>query len=133
MQRINSSPLLFQFLIGSLKTGNLFNTIIVYIWVSIPHRQSKNLLNRICSRSVRHCEVSIPHRQSKNLNCLDHQCHPIHVSIPHRQSKNNGYGDIVKETVNRFQFLIGSLKTLLEWLGISRTPKFQFLIGSLKT
>ena len=76
--------------------------------------------------------VSIPHRQSKNERLMFRSITPAAVSIPHRQSKN--FDKQNKDVLYmEFQFLIGSLKTVLQFPGKKSNPLFQFLIGSLKT
>ncbi len=54
------------------------------------------------------------------------------VSIPHRHSKNEEYQQEIEEYL-KFQFLIGTLKTLrvIRWVALKKM--FQFLIGTLKT
>ena len=39
----------------------------------------------------------------------------------------------MKIRINRFQFLIGTIKTNLVWLDYDEWMPFQFLIGTIKT
>ena len=78
--------------------------------------------------------VSIPYRYSKNPAYFQ----PLRqykgwVSIPYRYSKNQNYVGPGRERVNRFQFLIGILKTKQEGFELLQPDRFQFLIGILKT
>ena len=57
-----------------------------------------------------HQRVSIPHRYAKNAGCVPGLCAGI-----------------------RFQFLIGTLKTLNKYHCLLMMNRFQFLIGTLKT
>ena len=59
-----AGEILFQFLIGILKTYDGVKTVRAYLHVSIPYRYSKNMQARlICCWLIR---VSIPYRYSKN-------------------------------------------------------------------
>ena len=76
--------------------------------------------------------VSIPDRYAKNPVGYSYQFLPSKVSIPDRYAKNET--DLSKcLDLIMFQFLIGTLKTVLSGIETQEIFRFQFLIGTLKT
>ena len=108
-----SNIVLFQFLIGRLKTRYIQHVSHSFFKVSIPHRQAKN--DALHSGEGCDTVVSIPHRQAKNELTALLVSKTVVVSIPHRQAKN---WDREKQTIRdkKFQFLIGRLKTEMKKL-----------------
>ena len=100
---------MFQFLIGTIKTKLKRMQLPKIFLVSIPHRYDKNKVSDGSSGRLR--RVSIPHRYDKN--CHINKCMPEHMRW--------------------FQFLIGTIKTVLGSFVCAPTPPFQFLIGTIKT
>ena len=80
------------------------------VLVSIPHRYAKNEQGE--RRFKNEGYVSIPHRYAKNAEYIRLKTLAGDVSIPHRYAKNRDTL-VTRETSPRFQFLIGTLKTLL--------------------
>ena len=103
-----SQPVMFQFLIGTLKTSTTSRRSSRVV-VSIPHRYAKN--SEYLYQKTPPGLVSIPHRYAKNRAKLTAIGANLVVSIPHRYAKNfsafphSGFP-------MKFQFLIGTLKTL---------------------
>ncbi|MCR4432374.1 MAG: hypothetical protein NUV45_15340, partial [Tepidanaerobacteraceae bacterium] len=77
--------------------------------------------------------VSIPRREAKNLVFL--LCPTILrlVSIPRREAKNGNKGKGHAGAGERFQFLVGRLKTKKAFSTVESSCMFQFLVGRLKT
>ena len=121
--------------------------------VSIPRRYAKN--NKALPGCMGAFLVSIPRRYAKNLEnergYLEwlafqflvgtlktrpkFQCLEVvnGVSIPRRYAKNALDHIGVKNIRDKFQFLVGTLKTFQCWKIPANIRKFQFLVGTLKT
>ena len=104
---VNNS--LFQFLIGTVKTGRQLHSYLPHFYVSIPHRYCKN--QGTIKLQMQVLVVSIPHRYCKNYNSIH----------------NTG------NSIEQFQFLIGTVKTKDAYTSSFTTFAFQFLIGTVKT
>ena len=66
---------------------------------------------------------------------IEHNSHYNHlfVSIPDRYAKNQYHSELGNTLAKKFQFLIGTLKTLSSSATKVVSTPFQFLIGTLKT
>jgi len=77
--------------------------------------------------------VSIPYRYDKNKLVSGVKPTPS-VSIPYRYDKNLPRVVLPVPEAPRFQFLIGTIKTLNNLIWFSPiAAQFQFLIGTIKT
>ena len=77
--------------------------------------------------------VSIPNRDAKNEEKRWQERQGKGVSIPNRDAKNAKQEELMDEWKEKFQSLIGTLKTNFAGEGYASCSLFQSLIGTLKT
>ena len=99
--------------------------------VSIPYRYDKN--NTTKHGNVWGKIVSIPYRYDKNKEAIAKNPRFKRVSIPYRYDKNGKTVELSFLLVYKFQFLIGTIKTVIAYPAIPFFYLFQFLIGTIKT
>ena len=112
----------FQFLLGTLKTSALSIQTAGAKLVSIPLRYAKNRIDVLSPPG--HIVVSIPLRYAKNLRPELQPGPETKVSIPLRYAKNGCTG-CERYRKAEFQFLLGTLKTIVNTFGMQSNTGFN--------